>query len=67
MSQNNITELYSLFPTFNAHVLFTYLFVFGFAYSGVQHILCCGFVLFVSVYVASFCRLSIFDCPFGIL
>jgi hypothetical protein len=45
------------------HVLFT-LFVL-FAYSGVQHILCCAFVLFVFVLpnVASFSGLSIFDCP----
>ena len=36
-----------------------------FAYSGVQHILCCAFVLFVFVLpnVASFSGLSIFDCP----
>jgi hypothetical protein len=33
-----------------------------FAYSGVQHILCCVFVLFFFV-----SGLSIFDCPFGIL
>jgi len=38
-----------------------------FAYSGIQHILCCGFALFFFVYVASFSGLSIFDCPFGIL
>ena len=38
-----------------------------FAYSGVQHILCCVFVLFFFVYVASFSGLSFFDCPFGIL
>ena len=43
-----------------------------FAYSGVQHILCCVFVLFFFVLctvpnVASFSGLSIFDCPFGIL
>jgi hypothetical protein len=45
------------------HVLFT-LFVL-FAYSGVQHILCCAFILFVFVLpnVASFSGLSIFDCP----
>jgi hypothetical protein len=37
--------------------------------SGVQHILCCVFVLFSYVfvpYVASFSGLSIFDCSFGI-
>ena len=38
-----------------------------FAHSGVQHILCCGFGLFVFVlclvYVASFSGLSIFECP----
>ena len=37
-----------------------------FVYSGVQHILCCVFVLFFFVlctYVASFSGLSIFDCP----
>ena len=33
-----------------------------FAYSGVQHILCCVFVLFFFV-----SGLFIFDCPFGIL
>jgi hypothetical protein len=38
-----------------------------FAYSGVQHILCFVFVLFYFVYVASFSRLSLFDCTFGIL
>jgi len=40
------------------------------AYSGVQHILCCVFVLFVSScvpYVASFSGVSLFNCPFGIL
>ena len=43
-----------------AHVFFT-LFVHG----GIQHILCCVFVLFFSFcvpYVASFSGLSIFDC-----
>jgi hypothetical protein len=34
--------------------------------SGVQHILCYVFALFVLVYVASFSGLSIFDCPFDI-
>jgi hypothetical protein len=36
-----------------------------FAHSGVQHILCCVFVLFVFVLpnVASFSGLSIFYCP----
>jgi hypothetical protein len=38
-----------------------------FAYSGVQHILCCVFVLFGFVYVASFSGFSMFDCHFGIL
>ena len=38
-----------------------------FAHSGVQHILCCAFVLFFFVlcsiaYVASFSRLSMFHC-----
>jgi hypothetical protein len=32
-------------------------------YSGVQHILCYVFVLFVLVYVASFSGLSIFGLP----
>jgi hypothetical protein len=32
-----------------------------FTYSGVQHILCCVFVLFF------FVSCTIFDCPFGIL
>jgi hypothetical protein len=46
-----------------------YLYVF--AYSGVQHILCCVFVLFLFVlctvpYVISFSGLSILYCPFGI-
>jgi uncharacterized membrane protein required for colicin V production len=42
-----------------------------FAYSGVQHILCCVFVYVLSLssvpYVASFSGLSIFDYPFGVL
>ena len=38
-----------------------------FAYSCVQHILCCVFVLFFIVNVASFSGLSFFNCPFGIL
>jgi hypothetical protein len=38
-----------------------------FAYSGVQHILCCVFALFFFIYVASVSRLSFFGCPFGIL
>jgi hypothetical protein len=42
-----------------------------FAHIGVQHILCCVFVLCFFVlctsYVASFSGLSIFDCHFGIL
>ena len=38
-----------------------------FANSAAQHILCCVFVLFFFVYVASFSGLSIFDCPFDIL
>jgi len=51
------------------HVLFT-LFVGFFAYCGVQHILCCVFVLFLSScipYVAGFSGLSFFDSPLGIL
>jgi len=47
---------------------------FLFAYSGVQHILCCVFVMFVFVlclvyptYVASYSGLSIFNCPFDLL
>jgi hypothetical protein len=42
-----------------------------FAYSGVQHRLCCVFVYVLSLssvpYVASFSGLSIFDYPFGVL
>ena len=39
-----------------------------FTHSGVQHILCCVFALFVFVFcVLCFSGLSIFDCPFGIL
>jgi len=43
-----------------------------FAYSSVQHILWCVYVMFCLSpscvpYVASFSGLSIFDCPFGIL
>ena len=44
-----------------------------FVYSGVQHILCCAYVLFFVVLcilyrdVASFSGLSFFDGPFGIL
>jgi hypothetical protein len=41
-----------------------------FAYSGVQHILCCVFVLFswsCVPYVASFSVLFFVVCPFGIL
>ena len=41
-----------------------------FTHSGVQHILCCVFVLISSScvpYVASFSGLPFFDCPFGIL
>jgi succinate-acetate transporter protein len=53
-----------------AHALFT-LFMFVCAYySGVQHILCCVFVLFSTFcvpYVASLSGLSMFDCNFGIL
>jgi hypothetical protein len=42
------------------------------AQSGVQHILCCVFVLFCFSsscvpHVANFSGLPIFDCPFGIL
>ena len=41
-----------------------------FVHSGVQHILCCVFVLFYSScvpHVNSLSGLSIFDCLFGIL
>ena len=38
-----------------------------FAHGGVHHILCCVYVLFFVVYVASFSGLSIFDYLFGIL
>ena len=38
-----------------------------FVHSGIHHILCCVFVLFIFIFVASFSVLSIFDCPFGIL
>ena len=41
-----------------------------FAYSGVQHILCCVFVLFVFVLCILCCQflwIVHFDCPFGIL
>jgi hypothetical protein len=41
-----------------------------FAFSGVQHALCCVFVLFslsYVPYVVSFSGLSILDCPFDIL
>jgi len=41
-----------------------------FAYSGVQHILCCVFALFFCVLctlLACFCGLSFFDGPFDIL
>jgi hypothetical protein len=42
-----------------------------FACDGVQHIVCCGFFCLRLVSCvpnfASFSRLSIFDCPFGIL
>ena len=50
-----------------SYLRYLYLFV----YSGVQHMLCCVFVLFWSSscvpYVASFSGLSISDCSFGIL
>jgi hypothetical protein len=49
-----------------AHVLFT----LCACYSGIQHILCCVFVLFswsYVPYIANFSGLSIGDCPFGIL
>ena len=48
-----------------------YLCLFG--YSGVQHVLCCGFVLFVFVLclvypnVSSFCEFSILDYSIGFL
>ena len=36
-----------------------------FAYSGIQHILCCGFVLFVFVLCLVFTMLPVsMDCPF---
>ena len=38
-----------------------------FAYSGVQHILCCGFILHCVPCVANLSGLSIFYCPFSIL
>jgi hypothetical protein len=38
-----------------------------FANSGVQHILCCVFALFVLVLLPFFSGLSIFDCLFDIL
>jgi hypothetical protein len=38
------------------------------AYSGIQHILCCGFYCIRLVfYVDSLSRLTILDCTFGIL
>jgi len=45
-------------------------YLYLFAYSGVQHILCCVLFSFSSScvpYVASFSELSIFGCPFDIL
>jgi hypothetical protein len=36
-----------------------------FAYDSVQHIVYC-FSSFCVSYVASFCKLSIFDCPFSV-
>ena len=45
-------------------------YLFLFVYGGVQHTLCCVFILLPSScesYVASFSGLSIFDYPFGIL
>ena len=50
-----------------ARVLFT---LFVFVYSGVQHILCCVFGLFVLVLCTLCCQylwIVYFDCPFGIL
>jgi uncharacterized membrane protein required for colicin V production len=37
-----------------------------FVHIGVQHILCCVFILFCVTYVANFSGLSIFDRLFGI-
>jgi hypothetical protein len=40
-----------------------------YAHSGVQHILCCAFVLFVFVLCSLCCQflwIVIFDCPIGI-
>ena len=64
----------------SAHVLFTLFMFVGvrmsylrylclFVYSGVQHIVCCAFILSSScvLYVDSFSGLSIFDQPFGFL
>jgi len=45
-------------------------YVYLFAHSGGQHILCCIFAMFVSVLCTLCCRflwISIFVCPFGIL
>ena len=47
------------------HGLMSYLCLF--AYSGVQHILCCVFALFVFCLVVSFSGLSILYCPFSFL
>ena len=62
-----ISSLLQLF----VEVFMSYLsFLCLFAYSGVQHILCCVFALWSSSCVAnvvSFSVLSIFDCPFGII
>ena len=46
-----------------AHVLLTYLCLF--AYSGIQHILCCVFVLFVYVWCILYC-LFLWNVPFWV-
>jgi hypothetical protein len=60
-NENENTGCDMLYPLL--HSKFETLFVL-FAYSGVQHILCCVFVLFLFVLpnVVSFSGLSIFDC-----
>jgi hypothetical protein len=60
-----------------SYLRYLYLFVGGlmsylrylylFTYSGIQHILCCVFVLFYFVFYSMISRLSIFYCLFGIL
>ena len=63
-----IKTMFSLsFPPIIVRGLMSYLwYLCLFAYSGVQHILCCIFVLFslsCVPYVFSFSGLAIFDCP----